>query len=68
MPSVNDLSNEIHALFRSGLNTLEISDHLGGVRTGWTEATVSRYLRKAIDRERSQRTVLEFIHPKRRGR
>lgn len=40
-------------LFRSGMDTLAVAEHLGGIASGWTEASVYNRLAK----ERNEETV-----------
>jgi hypothetical protein len=44
-------------LFREGLDTIQIAEHLGGVSKGWSEARVYNAMRK----ERNVPKVLEIV-------
>jgi hypothetical protein len=51
-------------LFRSGKDTLQISEHLGGESAGWTEARVYRVLNAERREERAVPVTWQDVKPK----
>lgn len=57
------MTQKLLHLFRSGMDTLQISEHLGGESAGWTEARVYRVL-NAERREERTPVTWEDVKPK----
>lgn len=53
-------------LFRSGMDTLAISEHLGGAEAGWPESRVYRVLGAERREERSVQVTWDDVRPRER--